>query len=64
VLTLASGQKRKNPPLLNHPFWLVAYLRAMITVHVHHSEILRKRISWMVAQTIAKQLVSVVKTSI
>ncbi len=54
----------KKHLLLTHPSRLVAYVRAVITVHMHHTEILCKRMSWMVAQTIVRQLVSVVNTSI
>src|SRR5947209_7329616 len=54
--------KNHLPP--NHPFWLAACLRAMMMVQVHHTEILCKRMSWMVAQTMARQLISVVNTSI
>jgi hypothetical protein len=61
---LKDQQTGKNHLLLNHPFWLVAFLRAHISFQEHHTEMLCKRMSWMVAQTIAKQLVSVVNTSI
>src|SRR5438270_3417897 len=54
--------KNHLPP--NHPFWLAACLRAMMMVQVHHTEILCKRMSWMVTQTMARQLISVVNTSI
>jgi hypothetical protein len=54
----------KKHLLLNHPFWLVAFLRAPISFQERYTESLCKRISWIVAQTIAKQLVSVVNTSI
>jgi hypothetical protein len=43
--------KNHLPP--NHHFWLVACLRVLMMVQVHHSEILCKRMSWMVAQTMA-----------
>ena len=39
-------------------------LLADINAYRSHSEILCKRMSWMVAQTIVRQLVSVVNTSI
>jgi hypothetical protein len=48
----------------NHPFRMVACLAAVISSQEHYTEILCKRISWIVAQTIARQLVSVVNTSI
>lgn len=54
----------KKHLLLNHPFWLVAFLRAHIGFQERYTESLCKRMSWMVAQTIATQLVSVVNTSI
>jgi hypothetical protein len=40
------------------------FFLAAISFQEHYTEILCKRISWIVAQTIARQLVSVVKTSI
>lgn len=54
----------KNHLLLTHPSRLVAYGRAVITIRMHHTEILCKRMSWIVAQTMVRQLVSVVNTSI
>ena len=61
---LGGAQNGQKPPPPNHPFWLAACLRVLMMVQVHHSEILCKRMSWMVAQTMARQLVSVVNTSI
>jgi hypothetical protein len=43
--------------------WLFSYERFSV-LEPHSTEILCKRISWMVAHTIVRQLVSVVKTSI
>jgi hypothetical protein len=43
--------------------WFLARLLAL-SPEQDHSGILCKRMSWMLAQTIAKQLVSVVNTSI
>ena len=55
----------KNTPFLNHPLWLVASSTSCSSESQEvHTEILCKRISWIVAQTIARQLVSVVNTSI
>ncbi len=63
--TMQSEQKTgKKHLLLNHPFWLVAFLRAHLSLQERYTESLCKRISWIVAQTIAKQLISVVNTSI
>jgi hypothetical protein len=54
---------KKHLPL-NHPFWLVACLGAHIGFQERYTESLCKRMSWIVAQTMARQLVSVVNTSI
>ena len=54
----------KNHSLLNHPLWLVVNSLIALSPGQDYSEILCKRMSWIVAQTIAKQLPSVVKTSI
>src|SRR5258708_36933891 len=60
--TQDSGQKC---PLLNHPLWLVVNATSRSSASQQaYTEILCKRISWIVAQTIVKQLVSVVNTSI
>jgi len=61
-VTQDSGQKHL---LLSQPLWLVVSSTSRSSeAQQAHTEILCKRISWMVAQTIAKQLVSVVNTSI
>jgi hypothetical protein len=57
-------EREQKPPLLNHPLWLVVSLQLALSPQLSHREILCKRMSWIVAQTIARQLVSVVKTSI
>jgi hypothetical protein len=62
-LWVASVPAKKHP-FPNQPFRLVAFFLAAISSQEHYTEILCKRISWIVAQTIARQLVSVVKTSI
>ena len=54
----------KKHLLLNYPSRLVACLRAGISAQRFHTEILCKRMSWIVAQTMVRQLVSVVNTSI
>src|SRR5437899_571630 len=54
----------KNHPLLNHPLWLVVGSLLALSPKADHSESLCKRISCIVAQTIVRQLSSVVKTSI
>jgi hypothetical protein len=59
-----SRKAHKNHPLLNHPLWLVIGSRIAFSPKLDHSEILCKRMSWIVAQTMVRQLVSVVKTSI
>src|SRR5438045_9344591 len=54
-----------NHLLLNHPaLRLVVCFSLPFSSQVSHTAIWCKRISWMVAQTMAKQLVSVVNTSI
>src|SRR5258708_9126373 len=59
------GSRAKNNPFLNHPLWLVASSTSRSSESQEvHTEILCKRISWIVAETIARQLVSVVSTSI
>ncbi len=57
------NQEIKSPSL-NHPFRLVICLPVAISPHRYYTEILCKRMSWIVAQTIVRQLVSVVNTSI
>ena len=54
----------KKHLLLNHPLWQVVNSLIALSPGQDYSEILCKRMSWIVAQTIAKQLLSVVKTSI
>jgi hypothetical protein len=59
--------KDTNDPFLNHlhiQSRLGADTLRFLSLCVHHTEILCKRISWIVAQTIVRQLSSVVKTSI
>jgi hypothetical protein len=58
------GETQKPHLLLNHPLWLVVGSRLVVILLRIHREILCKRISWIVAQTMARQLVSVVNTSI
>jgi hypothetical protein len=59
-----SQDRQKKHLLLNHPLWLVVNSLIALSPGQDYSEILCKRMSWIVAQTIAKQLPSVVKTSI
>src|SRR6266699_1789871 len=62
---LGSGSLEAQKPLPpKPPLWLVVDPPIALSLQQDQSEILCKRISWMVAQTIARQLVSVVKTSI
>ena len=49
-----------NISRLSHPLWLVLQ-RRFSAREFHHSEILCKRMSWSVAQTIVRQLVSKVQ---
>jgi hypothetical protein len=67
-MTVSPLSASKNHPLLNHPLWLAGWLiigsRCALRPQEAHSESLCKRISCIVAQTIARQLVSVVNTSI
>ena len=49
--------------LPNHPSWLCLLTR-YDTARGPHTELLCKRMSWIVAQTMVRQLVSVVKASI
>jgi hypothetical protein len=59
--------KDTNAPFLNHLYnqsRLGADTLRFLSLCVHHTEILCKRISWIVAQTMVRQLVSVVNTSI
>jgi hypothetical protein len=56
------AKAQKTPPA--EPSFLVACCCMMITDEVHHTEILCKRMSWIVAKTMVRQLSSVVKTSI
>ena len=49
--------------LPNHPSW-GGLLTRYDTARGPHTEILCKRMSWIVAQTIVRQLLSVVNTSI
>jgi hypothetical protein len=58
---LLEREGRENRPT-SHPMGL-ALLR-FSALEPHHTEILCKRISWMVVQTIVRQLISVVNTSI
>jgi hypothetical protein len=60
----APPENEQKPPLLNHPLWLVVGSQLALSPQEDQSEILCKRISWIVAQTIVRQLSSVVKTSI
>lgn len=63
-MVVAPPEVSKNHPLLNHPLWLVVGSLMALSPQLDHMEILCKRISWIVAQTMARQLVSVVNTSI
>jgi hypothetical protein len=63
---LKTGQNRhNNTPSLELTFMVGCFFHQPCDVReLHSSESLCKRISWMVAQTMLRQLVSVVKTSI
>ncbi len=62
-LVLHKTAYKNNLLLTTLQGWLLAHLR-FLDRELYHTEILCKRMSWIVAQTIAKQLVSVVNTSI
>jgi hypothetical protein len=61
---LLPSKAHKNHSLLTQPLLLMADSPLALKVKVTHTEILCKRMSWIVAQTIVKQLSSVVNTSI
>ena len=62
-LRCCRSSQKNTPSRTTHSGWLLS--RAAVTSSKqHYIEILCKRMSWIVAQTIVRQLVSVVKTSI
>jgi hypothetical protein len=63
-MRVRASKAHKNHPLLTHPPWLVVGSHLALKSQEPQSEILCKRISWIVAHTMVRQLSSVVKTSI
>ncbi len=63
ALALQGRRQKNTPSQTTLSGWLLSDEQFSV-LEPHPSEILCKRISWMVAQTIVRQLVSVVKTSI
>jgi hypothetical protein len=64
MLSANQSRQAQNDLLLHHPLWLVVGLWIVLGLKRAYTEILCKRMSWIVAQTIARQMVSVVNTSI